>query len=511
MDEKYKEYLETENNIWENKYIKMLFMRMKNYSFFSGIIANFSYKNKFREYIFENYGINSVEKLKFNDITKIIRDLESKIKVSDKYIKIIKKKFSIEEVRNILNNVDMDFEDLRINDLKKLYRYNPEISFGLMINDKNNIPKCKNKIIEYSENYEYGVQESKCCESGKMFYVKFYDMLVLDYDNIEYDKLMSYLIPFKEKYLFRIYKTYRGFHVFLISDIMRYNDKFSLDLALSLNSDKMYIIYSKYNGYNVRLTPKIGYNEKITHRFVTDYGSGIINESIKPLLILFKKLNKEQYNKNIENDVFYGSFVNLVNSSIDSLGYYNDYGFVKYLIKNEKTNEKITVSFVKDISKYFIRYVSKSQRLLYTNKNLYVAVDTCTNLHYICYKNVLMVDLDNKKKINDKIFYENILLSLKKKNDSFRIYKSTNGYHVFVTNRYFEYNSDETIQYLIDLGCDINYIICVYLRGFCVRMNKKTVFDKMYKHIIDINESNNDESIISLINLHCHYFERIVY
>lgn len=96
---------------------------------------------------------------------------------------------------------------------------------------------------------------------------------------------------------------------------------------------------------------------------------------------------------------------------------------------------------------------------------------------------------------------------LKNYNDTFYVDETMNGYHIFVLNRRSSYNDPETINYMINFGnenfkCDIKYILCVYLRGFCVRLNKKNPYDPMYKHVgIYGCRDNVDKDIMKDIKL----------
>jgi hypothetical protein len=46
--------------------------------------------------------------------------------------------------------------------------------------------------------------------------------------------LKKLLKPFKKDYLFRIYKTYKGYHVFVLSHVLPYNNKSAINLSYSL-------------------------------------------------------------------------------------------------------------------------------------------------------------------------------------------------------------------------------------------------------------------------------------
>ena len=257
-------------------YLNMLKNKKSIHSFFDSIFKQRSLKNYINKFILEqdqNYGsISDVAKLNYEILGPLVKQIEKNTKLKKSERTVVQEQFSLEEISSLINRPIIDYKDLRIYDLRKLIRYNPYISFIYMINDKTNIPKNRVTVLEHTYQYEYGIQESKACPNNKMVYIRFYDMLVLDYDNITLDQVKNLLG--KTEYLFRIYKTYKGFHVFLISHIIPYNNPMSISISKILQSDLMYVIYSKFNGYNVRLTPKINYDETITHEFVCDYCVG---------------------------------------------------------------------------------------------------------------------------------------------------------------------------------------------------------------------------------------------
>ena len=93
------------------------------------------------------------------------------------------------------------------------------------------------------------------------------------------------------------------------------------------------------------------------------------------------------------------------------------------------------------------------------------------------------------------------LSGISAKTATLTVLRSNNGYHIFVTNRYFDYKDKSTIDYLIDFKCDINYIICCYIRGFSVRISKKSVeeSDELYDLIYESSSEAIDD-IIELID-----------
>lgn len=523
FSEKYELFSKTIHSNKQDYIIKLVkrIIKKNNKKKFFNYFSFFSRENiKVDEYLLEHYNL-TLNKINNKEYKEIVKSLQQKIKIDEKTIRYIKNNFELDYLKNLFNN-DFNYEDLTLYHLNKLFKYNPDTSFNKLINIKKNY-RCSNKIITFSDKYEFGIQKSYSCENNEMYYIKFYDMLMLDYDHITFEKLMSYLSPFKEEYLFKIYKTINGYHVFILSHIIPYNSELSREIFIKLKSDKKYLLYSKYNGYNIRLNSKLNCNEIITNEFICYFGKGNIHENIHELINIFDYYNKNFHSiskENFKNEVlFYQNFINLMNIDIETPEWCKDYEFVNNMKQEiieeykeykqyKENNHFLLKEKLKNLSLAYIKYIQKSQRLLYNHKDYYIAVDLYTNLHYICYKNVLMIDIDT---IHFNITYNDLLIKLDELEYSYRIYKSLNGYHVFITNKYFNYYSNETLDLLLKYNCDINYVICVYLRGFCVRINKKKYDDNMYELLYINKKFKENKDIISLIDLHHNTLDNICY
>lgn len=154
------------------------------------------------------------------------------------------------------------------------------------------------QIYESTPEYEIGVQASPYCDPPGMRYIKFYRMMMVDIDTpsgglggnphcIDIDNPSgleggSATISTKLEELertcgfpmrFRLYKTRNGYHVFVVSHMISHRSPASLKIASFMGCDEWYIVYFRYHGYCVRLSPKIG-EETIEHTFIGEYGSG---------------------------------------------------------------------------------------------------------------------------------------------------------------------------------------------------------------------------------------------
>ena len=81
------------------------------------------------------------------------------------------------------------------------------------------------------------------------------------------DKLRHLQIP----YLFRIYQTANGYHVFLISHQVDYYNLSIARLMKHLGCDPWYIAFTFKNGFRVRLNRKITRKEPFVRKWIGDY------------------------------------------------------------------------------------------------------------------------------------------------------------------------------------------------------------------------------------------------
>ncbi|CAH6419110.1 Hypothetical protein HVR_LOCUS304 [uncultured virus] len=188
---------------------------------------------------------------------------------------------------------------------------------------------------------------------------------------------------------------------------------------------------------------------------------------------------------------FYGSYLAIANGDVptnldaDSVMMLRDRGFTKYVIDHEDP-----VTSVKMLSFVVSHSLLKPQRLLVDHEDYYIAVDMFTNTYYICYRDLMMIDIDRYKTENNNDTLEDIKIKLSFHPELFfRIYASRNGYHIFVINKSMNYRSDDSIKLMSELGCDFYYIVYSYLRGWSVRLNKKKgeeTTDQLYTWVGDM-------------------------
>lgn len=137
---------------------------------------------------------------------------------------------------------------------------------------------------------------------------------------------------------------------------------------------------------------------------------------------------------------------------------------------------KTAESIIK-MAPFMLQGVKRKQVLKEATEDYYVARDLDTGVVYICYRDLLMMDIDNK---NDSpadavLFTDELILNHFSKLDNmcFRIFKSKNGYHVFCVSQPYHYRSIETMEMMLTNHSDFYYCVYCYIRGFSVRLTRK--------------------------------------
>ena len=125
--------------------------------------------------------ISTWEDLTFNDVKILISILERYAPATRGQILTVYMKYREEEVNNLLRR-EISNRKLTIREVQFLLMKPGEFSYW-----------AKEHSIVSTDRYEYGWQDSDYCADGKMFYLKFYDLLMIDFDEISEDEVRSRL------------------------------------------------------------------------------------------------------------------------------------------------------------------------------------------------------------------------------------------------------------------------------------------------------------------------------
>jgi hypothetical protein len=168
--------------------------------------------------------------------------------------------------------------------------------------------------------------------------------------------------------------------------------------------------------------------------------------------------------------------------------------------KFEKTRESVV-----SMSPFLLQKVKKEQSLITTKSNYYVACDIETNVIYICFKDLLMIDIDEYNlEISDLICHFE-----KFESDSFSIFTNNKGkYHIFCTSKEYKYRDEETVSFMLDNYCDFFYTVFAYIRGFSARLNSKFYSESNYTEVCEVNPQNAKKHLNDLVRVYSKLSEK---
>lgn len=145
-------------------------------------------------------------------------------------------------------------------------------------------------------------------------------------------------------------------------------------------------------------------------------------------------------------------------------------------------------------------YVKGIQKNIKNNKSIEI----------LCFFKLLVLDYDLCEEYNTKEKLLNfITLLLEKEKETFLIYETCNGYHVYCVSNYFNYYKKDTLNYMKKLKCDTFYASFSSKVGFVVRLEKKEDRNEEYveRFIKRINNYATLSDLMELIKIKNNYIK----
>jgi len=143
---------------------------------------------------------------------------------------------------------------------------------------------------------------------------------------------------------------------------------------------------------------------------------------------------------------------------------YNHFNFNDYHTFEQLTNIKYNIKYTSNL------YIKGTQ----------VFDDYTKNIDFIAFKNILMLDIDDKENIDEVC----IILLLYYPTELFYIYETFNGYHIYCISRFFNPKDMETIKLMESIKCDEMYIkFTFFYNMFNIRTSRKLNRIKKEKYI----------------------------
>ena len=303
---------------------------------------------------------------------------------------------------------------------------------------------------------------------------------------------------------FRIYRTYGGFHVFVTSGCLTFSAANVIGFMTSLGCDELYAMYASRNGYRVRTTPKAGREESGAVRVLVEQIGEIVPEC-QPYVAILETVVDDHDN------LFFSSFVTLLrDETLRHHSYTDSMLFRESLIQRHGRSVEV-VFFLQRLLGCFVQ---KPQRCLVDDEDFYIGVDLYTRRHYICFRQLAMVDIDFQDASHALDTMEQCLAFLagvchKDPSLVMHVVGSQRGCHVFLVDKPRDFHSRDTIQLLLSLQCDLMYATYCSLHGFSVRLDRKPADDKSKPIYVDYgwigNMANIDPTLQVLGNSHFAY------
>ena len=205
------------------------------------------------------------------DFNKLIHICQGKTLASASRVKYMQSIMSLEQVNAKLGKKIDSWDQLTVLNIKHL---TTEASRFQLI--PRSIP------ITAEDEYEYGYQLYVNKPGYKMYYLRFYNLMMLDFDQLSIEQITDKLSTFAANgFVFKIYKTFNGYHVFVLNQEFPHSQRESYTLMRVLDCDNFYCLFSYKYGYNIRLNKKQGRDEEYVARYHSTIGD---EKNIRPEL-----------------------------------------------------------------------------------------------------------------------------------------------------------------------------------------------------------------------------------
>ena len=202
-----------------------------------------------------------------------------------------------------------------------------------------------------------------------------------------------------------------------------------------------------------------------------------------------------------------GFYSNLIENVINKKrSKFNNIKFIGYLLNKYPHTFELVHSIAEIIN------LKKPQRCFIDHDLYYVAHDLYTQRLYLCFKTVLMIDIDYKS--GDFSNIEDIRNFLSEQCHQLNLvgwfFQSANGAHLFLIDKHRDFRSRESINLMLKLRSDPMYTIFSHIRGWSVRLSRKEEERELSKTIYEDmgiigNQKLINRELVKLVKLHIRY------
>ena len=164
-------------------------------------------------------------------------------------------RYTWQEISGYVGRPVDQVDQLSQRDFTRIMNHHPEWNLKKSLRKFQFRPK--DHVLESNPDWNYGWQQSDIAVDGKLYYLAFYNWMILDYDEMELGEVKKLLAPYLAKYRFYVYRTTRGYHVHLMSHTMDHFCISTMEWMQRVKCDVWYIMFTYKNGFRVRLSHKI--------------------------------------------------------------------------------------------------------------------------------------------------------------------------------------------------------------------------------------------------------------
>jgi hypothetical protein len=247
------------------------------------------------DYLMRITNLKGFDELTHKDVNKLVEDCNKHCKVSDDQNHYLDNILQLlcETLGKTREECQLELvEKCEIEDMKSLTKFQfsrvlsyVESSYDVFLPNRVNWSNYRYNALEQTDEYIIGDQLN-FSRHRVMKIISFKRLLVLDWDNTDLQTVLQILrtVPYK----FSVYQTYNGYHAYCTSHFFPHDDLKTLQVMKKLQCDIVYITFTYYTGFVVRLTPKPGREEAYVEKYLQD-----VNEQYKDISCLRDGLSKK--------------------------------------------------------------------------------------------------------------------------------------------------------------------------------------------------------------------------
>jgi len=393
-------------------------------------------------------------------------------------------------------------------------------------------------IIKYIIKNSWGLESPNQHGNDKyIITITVWDLLVIDIDNSDVDQLPAIKKSIDRYYsndLFRIHRTPRGYHLYLVSRKVSHCSAAAIYMRLKLASDVAHGANSLYTGTSIRLTRKSHEPDKqMISEYIECYGNGTVcQEAMKLYNTVCGWLDYFHYRDEDSDliqqlgDVFneqqfdFG-WIHVVHSAPNrfvrveddrwdiqpNIGFDPKFQmpnsdqiwskFIKYHTIRTGELESLVVSVQRQMG------YGNLYRIFQSNQDYAIGVHVQHNVHFIAYRDLLYIDYDCPRRLAIVARWTRHHPEYK-----FRVVHTTKGYHVFLTSHAMKHTDISSSELLQTLCADPAHILGVCHRGYSVRINQKKIDEKPYREIYQYGKGVECPRLVKLYQMHLDLYHK---